>query len=150
MAALKHSRPPHCGQLSEASRLVLRRKSATHTQGHSVARHLLESGYDIHAVQERLGHWDVSTRLIYTYVLNRGEWLRRWIQSGGLSQSILRLLLPVNMLENLTYFQIDPACIGVNAPFCALWLEHHVSFSNISTRESKSRPACCRQSLWPG
>jgi site-specific recombinase XerC len=34
--------------------------------------HLLGDGYDIHTVQELLGHKDVKTTMLYTHVLNRG------------------------------------------------------------------------------
>lgn len=36
------------------------------------ATRLLASGYAIRTVQERLGHKDVSTTMIYTHVLRQG------------------------------------------------------------------------------
>ena len=33
---------------------------------------MLQAGYDIHTVQELLGHGDASTTMIYTHALTRG------------------------------------------------------------------------------
>ena len=55
-----------------AHRAGIEKRVTCHTFRHSFATHLLQNGYDIHAVQSLLGHKSVRTTMIYTHVLKRG------------------------------------------------------------------------------
>ncbi|GJQ60299.1 MAG: hypothetical protein SCALA701_31000 [Candidatus Scalindua sp.] len=64
----------HESHVQKAIKLAVRKskigkRGSAYTFRHSFASHLLQTNYDIHTIQELLGHSDVRTTMIYPHTI---------------------------------------------------------------------------------
>jgi integrase len=76
--------PDLAGGHGGARKAQLSRPVTCHKFPHCFATHLLQNGTDIRTVQELIGHKDVSTPMIYTYLMTRpGIGVKSPLDLGG-------------------------------------------------------------------
>lgn len=76
-----HEKSLQTAMREAADRVGLLGLATPHRLRHAYATHLLESGVDIRAVQDILGHVDVATTMIYTHPSTRGVHVRASVEA---------------------------------------------------------------------